>query len=141
MKKGFSVLFLFSLILLSACGTKKSDLIVGTWKFEDAIIQEVKDTSGAANAQIEAQMNAMKADMRKTYSWAFEKDGSYTASYGGTTYKGKWTMSADEKMIYTTSDQQAKADTCLLLKLDSKNLVISQKDDQGRTSKTTFGRK
>jgi hypothetical protein len=29
----------------------------------------------------------------------------------------------------------------LLLKLDSKNLVISQKDEQGRASKTTFGRK
>jgi len=134
--------FLLLLFIMAGCGTKKSDMIVGNWKFENATFDEPdKNTPAELKSQLDQQMNAMKEDMRKTYTWKFNADGSYTASYGGSEYKGKWKLSPDEKVLFTAADAGSRADTCLLLELNQKSLIISQKDHEGRASKTTFARK
>ncbi|MFI5150932.1 MAG: lipocalin family protein [Bacteroidia bacterium] len=139
MKKPIQIMLCLVLISLLSCGGKKSDMLIGTWKFEHGEFNTaMQKASPEMKATLEAQFKEMNENMKKTYTWTFNKDGSSNASYQGTAYKGKWTLSEDGKLLVSVMDVDGKKDTCRILELNPGKLTFTQTDEKGDLSTTTF---
>jgi len=108
MKKVFSIILVAAVVTLVACGGKKSDLVAGTWKIGDMAAESPKDLPDSLRKAIEAQSKAGIEEMKKSCTFEFKKDGSYTIKMMDTESKGKWTLSDDGTKISMTGDTKEK---------------------------------
>lgn len=139
MKKKSFLLSLPFLLILAACGSKKSELIVGNWKFESVTFHSTdKEIPEDLRIATEAQLKQMNEEMKKGYSWNVKNDGSFIATFQGKDYKGKWSLNKDQTIIVTDKGDGAAKDSSFIDELTPNKLSFHQKDKQGRTTTTTF---
>jgi hypothetical protein len=129
MKKLFSTIFVAAMVTLVACGGKKSDLIAGSWKIGDMAAETPKDLPDSLKKAMEAQSKAGIEEMKKSCTFEFKKDGSYSVKMMGTESKGKWKLSEDGSKISMTDDTKDKqAMTGDIVELTTSKMVFSMVD-------------
>jgi hypothetical protein len=129
MKKLFSTIFVAAMVTLVACGGKKSDLIAGSWKIGDMAAETPKDLPDSLKKAMDAQSKAGIEEMKKSCTFEFNKDGSYSVKMMGTETKGKWKLSEDGLKITMSGDTKDKQDmTGDIVELTSSKMVFSMVD-------------
>jgi hypothetical protein len=138
MKKIISILFTAAVVTLVACaGGKKSELVVGSWKLADMAAPMPKEIPDSMKAKFEAQMKSQIDEMKKTTSFDFNKDGSYTVKMMGQENKGTWKLNEDGSKM--TMTQEGKNDTASVVELTANKLVF-EVSQQGQKSKITLSK-
>jgi hypothetical protein len=110
MKKVIGILFVASLITLTACGSKKSDLLTGSWKLGDMSSEAPKELPDSLRKREEAQTKIRAEEMKKSYSFDFNKNGTYVIKVMGSEAKGSWKLNEDATKL-TLMDEDAKEKT------------------------------
>lgn len=83
-------------------------------------------------AEFNKQLNSLKAvdvEMKKSV-FTFKADGTYSVT-GFQPEKGKWSLSKDQKMLFTTKENTTIADTAEIVKITDQDLKLSQKTPSG----------
>ena len=140
MKKTLFICTSFALFLITSCGHKPGDMLVGKWqatdiKIDDSFLnKQLKDQMGDMGAslpqqQMDSIMNAAKAEAQKsatdgakTTSMEFKSDGTTTFNTASDSGSGKFTMSDDSKTI--TIDDGSRKMSCSVISMTDKQLVI-----------------
>ena len=121
-----------------ACSHKNAEMLIGTWKFDDVIFPAIDNNVPAlVKIQMEQQYAAIKEEMKKTYTWQFNADGTYLGNYSGTTFKGKWMLSKDENDLYYISDPDGKKDSCHIIEMSDKRWKFTAVNEEGKDKMTT----
>jgi hypothetical protein len=138
MKKIISILFAAAVVTLVACGGgKKSDLVVGSWKLANMDAPMPKEIPDSMKTKFEAQMKAQVEEMKKSASFDFNKDGSFSVKMMGQENKGTWKLNDEGSKLMMT--QGGKNDTTSVVELSATKFVF-EVDQQGQKSKITLSK-
>jgi hypothetical protein len=138
MKKIISILFAAAVVTLVACGgAKKSDMIVGSWKLVDMKAPMPKEFPDSMKAKMEAQMKAQIDEMKKTASFDFSKDGTFTMKLMNQENKGTWKLNDEGTKM--TMTQEGKSDTASVVELTANKLEF-EVSQSGQKSKITLAK-
>ena len=112
------ILVLFAGLFITSC-SKDSDPaadLVGTWTFSNAtfdakvgtktLTQYLMDDLGLTQAQAQQMMVLFTAQMQQAFTGTIEmkSDNTYTATIGGESDSGTWSLSADNTKLTIDSD-------------------------------------
>ena len=111
------VLVITIAISLSSC-TDKSQHLYNTWRVEN--VKFNKPIPPQMQAYIQSQIDFMKSYQRTTY----KKDGTFEDVQGPKIAKGKWDLSKDAKVIYST-DESGKTVRYLITELTNDRFTYS----------------
>jgi hypothetical protein len=129
MKKIISFFFVAAMVTLVACGGKKSDMLAGSWKLGDMSMPDAmpKDIPDSIKTKMEAQQKAMLDDMKKSATFDFNKDGTYSVKMMGKETKGKWKLSDDGAKLSMQDDgtEKDKEMTSDVVELSASKLVFA----------------
>jgi hypothetical protein len=138
MKKIISILFAAAVVTLVACGgAKKSEMVIGSWKLVDMKAPMPKEIPDSMKAKFEAQMKSQIDEMKKTASFDFSKDGTFTLKMMNQENKGTWKLNEDGSKM--TMTQEGKSDTATVVELTANKLEF-EVSQQGQKSKITLAK-
>ncbi len=123
------VLVIIIAISLASC-TDKSKNILNTWRVEN--VKFNKPIPPQMQAYIQSQIEFMKSYQRTTYN----ADGSFTDVQPSKTLKGRWELSKDGKVVYST-DEMGKTVVYIISELTKDKFTYSMVP-AGPTDTLTF---
>ncbi|HEU4716789.1 MAG TPA: hypothetical protein VFU15_03105 [Bacteroidia bacterium] len=153
MKNVIGVFAASLLLILSSCGGKPANPLVGKWKFEkmemaktdmtsnmrksmdtmmkDSGMADAMDTMAKSMNEMGNAMGDLGAGLASAFmtgsTYEFENDGTLEISVLFTTSKGKYTLSSDNKSLTMTSDGKDQQFT--VTKCDDQNLDLTTADN------------
>jgi len=138
MKKVFSILFVAVVVTLVACSGKKSDLVAGAWKVGDMSSEAPKELPDSLKKVLEVQSKAQCEEMKKSCTFEFNKDGSYSVKMMGNQTKGKWQLSDDATQMTLVEDstKEKAGIVSKVVELSASKMVFSMENSGLKQSLT-----
>jgi len=114
------ILVLLTVLLMTACSKEESasDNIVGTWTAGDAsftamvgtktLAQYFTEVMGLSSTEAQLYTSLFTQGIQQAFTGTIQikADGTYTASMGGTTDTGTWSLSSDGKKLTIDSSNE-----------------------------------
>lgn len=129
MKIVFTFLVGIQFVILTGCGKKNSELILGKWKIEDATFPQpdFSQVPDSLQENYKKQLEVQNNLLLTTGYYEFEKGGVCWFTLAEDRSEGKWRLSDDQKKLFTKekmgTEEQAfeiKELTRNLLEIESK---------------------
>jgi len=151
----YGVFAILITVTFISCSGGSNNKIIGKWKLTDlkspdiesmrssseAMMKMLDDSIAATTDTAKIRIHTMHKDetksmmdmlnqkmeeMKNNSFMEFKKDGTYEASIGNGTEKGKWEIDASGKYLISQTDGQEKKDTINISELTPEKLVLSK---------------
>ena len=128
-----AALMVFALAMLAGCGGGGAKSIVGTWHFTEIVPSEasMKDLDESQKADREAEATMLSVFMNDAEA-EFAEDGSFTFTFLGDKYKGKWEEADGGVRVTMEGEDYTSAGG--LYKIKDNKLVFEADGAEGRLS-------
>jgi hypothetical protein len=119
-------------ILISACGSKNSELIIGKWKIDDIVTPvDWSKVPEDRKQQIQQDIQDHVAIQKSFGYYEFFPEGKAVSFDGKVEFDFRWRLNEDEDLIYFKPPEGVEEDVFTIAELEEKKLVLTRKDPDG----------